>query len=264
MADEPRAVPRWYAAPHLRDPWDVSDFRIVLRAASGTRRASRDERVRFGSYLPRAQVSVLAPFVVVRRRAGALVETRSAPGDTAIITRYEVTRTGERAHLPGVSVLAGIQLPTGTPPDETTGLLAADATGIGAFEASAGASVEQTFGHLLLHATLLGGYRVPRAVLGVDQHLGWRALYVFGAGWSFDDEVSILGTLSHASEDDATIAGASAPGTGFRTTQLALLVVVPITDTLRLRTSAFTDFPPLGVNRPALGGTAISLARSWL
>jgi len=39
--------------------------------------------------------------------------------------------------------------------------------------------------------------------------------------------------------------------------------VAPLTDTLRLRTSVFTDVPPLGLNRPALGGTSISLAKTW-
>lgn len=229
-------------------------------------RDARMEASLFGSVrcVPRGQVSVLAPFMMVRRRAGGLVEERVTPGDVAVVSRYELARIGERVHVPGVALLGGIQLPTGTPPNETTGLLAADATGIGAFEASAGVSIEQTFGHLVLHTTVLGGYRFARPVLGVEERLGLRGLYVLGAGWTFDREIAILGAISHVSEGDATVAGALAVGTGARTTQLALLVVVPITDALRLRASAFTDVPPLGLNRPALGGTTISLARSWL
>lgn len=229
----------------------------------------RDLRVEtsvFGSVraLPRGQISVLTPLSVVRRRVAAVVEERVALGDTAIVSRYDLTRTGERSHLPGIALLGGVQLPTGTPPNEGTGLLAADVTGIGAVEASAGGSIEQTFGHVVLQATVVCAYRFPRQVLGLEEHLGWRALYVVGGGWTFDDDVSILGTVSHTSEGDATVAGVSADGTGSRMTQLAFLVVVPITDTLRLRTSAFTDVPPLGVNRPALGGTAFSISRSWL
>lgn len=227
----------------------------------------RDAKVEtslFGSLrvLPRGQVSVFAPFVTTRRRAGANTETRGALGDLTLVTRYDVVRTGE-SFIPGIAILAGMQAPTGTPSDKGDGLLAANVTGIGAWEANGGASVEQTFGHVVLHATVLAGYRFPREVLGLPSHLGWRALYLVAGGYVFDDDVTMLATITHSSDGDATLDNAPAPGTGFRQTQLAFLVITPITDTLRLRTSVFTDVPPLGLNRPALGGTSISLAKSW-
>ena len=61
-----------------------------------------------------------------------------------------------------------------------------------------------------------------------------------------------------------TIDGEKADGTGFRVTQAAFVLTTPITDTLRLRTSLFTDIPPLGANRQALGGTTLGLAKTWL
>lgn len=227
-------------------------------------RDTRIETSLFGSfrYAPRGQVSVSAPIVTTRRRSGAIVERRTAPGDLAVVTRYDLVRAGE-SRIPGVALLAGIGAPSGTPADTGAPLLGADVTGIGAWELNVGGSVEQVFGHVVLHATALLGYRLPREVAGTDQHLGLRGLYVVAGGWVFDDDVSLLATLTHTSEGDATIAGEDAPGTGSRVTQAALLVIVPISDTLRLRTSAFTDLPPLGVNRPALGGTSISIAKTW-
>jgi hypothetical protein len=227
----------------------------------------RDAKVEmdlFGSLrvLPRAQVSVVAPVIATRRRSGGVVEERVAPGDLTVIGRYDFLRAGE-SRIPGISLLGGFQAPTGVPPDRGDGLLDANVTGIGAWEIDAGASVEQVVGHVVLHATVLAGYRLPRTVLRVDQRLGLHALYLLAGGWVFDDDVAILGTVTRLTEGDTTISGATAEGTGWRTTQLACLVIVPLSDHSRLRTSVFTDVPPFGLNRPAVGGTAISFVRSW-
>lgn len=210
----------------------------------------------------RLQASVYVPLVATRRRSGEQVEGDVALGDLTLLGRYDLVRTGE-SRLPGIAVLAGIQAPSGVPSDRGSGLLGADVTGTGAWEGSAGVSVEKVIRHVLLHATVLAGVRAPRDVVGVEQRLGPRALFLFAGGWVWDDDAAILATVSHASEGDATVGGADADGTGFRTTQLALLVVTPLSDTLRLRTSAFTDLPPLGENRAAFGGTSISIAKSW-
>jgi hypothetical protein len=212
--------------------------------------------------LPRAQLSVFAPLLTNRRRAGENVETRTAPGDVSLVGRYDFIRPGE-SRIPGIAVLAGAIFPTGRPSDRGTPLLAADVTGIGAWEVNAGLSIEQTYGKVVLHGTALVGLRTPRDVLGVSQTLGPRALYLLAGGYVFDGDVAVLGTVTHTSDGDATVGGEKAPGTGFRATQLAMLVVVPLSDTLRIRTSVFTDVPPLGNNRQALGGTSISILKSW-
>lgn len=212
--------------------------------------------------LPRAQVSVSVPFAIVRRRAGDLVESRGAFGDVTVVGRWDLFRVGER-RWPGIALLVGGLVPTGTPTDRATGLLAADATGIGAWEGNAGVSVEETFGHVVVHATALAGYRSSRDVVGVEQHLGLRSLFLVGTGWVWDDDSSMLLTVTHTADGDATLDGSTAAGTGFRATQLAFVVTTPITDTLRLRTSVFTDVPPLGSNRQALGGTTLGLAKTW-
>lgn len=232
-----------------------------------SRTPERDARVQtslFGTYriLPRAQLSAFMPLETVRRRSYSGVDTRTSFGDLTVVGRYDFIRAGESS-IPGIALLVGTQAPTGRSSDEGTSNLAADVNGIGTWEINGGASIEQTFGHLVLHATVLAGYRLPNKVLGEDQHLGWRALYLVAAGWVFDNDVALMGTLTHTSDGDATLAGEPAPDTGFRSTQAAFLVVAPLTDNLRLRTSVFTDVPPLGVNRPALGGTSISLAKTW-
>ncbi len=212
--------------------------------------------------VPRGQVGVFAPLVAVRRRAGSVVDGRVTPGDVNLSARYDFVRPGE-SRIPGIAVLVGATLPSGTPPDQASGRLAADVTGLGTWEGSVGLSLEQVFGRVVLHGTALLGVRAPRDVLGVEQTLGPRALYLLAGGYVFDGDVALLGTVTHASEGDATVAGEVAHGTGFRTTQLAALAVVPISDTLRLRTSVFTDVPALGNNRPALGGTSVSVLKTW-
>lgn len=212
--------------------------------------------------LKRGQVSVFSPLVVARRRAGDLVETGTAFGDVSVMGRYDFVRAGA-SRFPGISLLVGGIVPTGTPSDRASGLLAADVTGIGAWEANAGLSLEQVYGRLVMHATALFGLRAPRDVLGITQQLGPRALYLGAFGYVFENDAALLGTVTHTSDGDATVGDTRAPGTGFRATQVAMLVVAPITDTLRIRTSVFTDVPPLGNNRQAFGGTSISVVKSW-
>jgi hypothetical protein len=227
----------------------------------------RDTRIEpslFGTvrFLPRAQLSVVAPLVTIRRRSGRIVETRTKPGDVSIIGRYDILRPGE-SQIPGIAILAGGVVPTGTPLEKGTGSLSADVTGLGAWEADLGVSIEQTYGGLILHGTALFGVRAPRTVIDKTQTLGPRALYLLGAGWAFNNDVTLFGTVTHTSEGDATVGGEEANGSGFRLTQLAFLVVTPLSDTMRLRTSVFTDVPPLGNNRTAMGGTSIALLKSW-
>lgn len=214
--------------------------------------------------VPRAQVSAFVPLEFVRRRSHGIVERRTAFADTTLVGRYDLVRAGESSWLPGIGVLVGTQIPTGTPAEKGTGVLDADVTGLGEWEVNGGLLVEQTFGHFVAQATAVAGYRFPRTILGTTrEHLGWRGLYVLGAGYVFDSDVALLGTVSHWSEGDTTVAGKVADGTGFRATQASFLVVVPLTDTLRVRTAMFSDVAPLGTNRPALAGTSLSMMKTW-
>lgn len=224
--------------------------------------------VRLSPFLPRAQVSAVVPLEFVRRRSHGIVERRTALGDMALVGRYDLIRTGE-SWLPGIGLLVGTQIPTGTPAEKGTGRLDADVTGLGEWEWNGGLLVEKTWGHLVTSATVVAGYRFPRTVLNTEsEHLGWRGLYVLGGGWVFDSEVALLGTITHWSEGDTSIgvnggARHESEGTGFRSTVASFLVVVPITDTLRMRAAMFSDLPPLGTNRPALAGTSISMMKTW-
>lgn len=250
----------------LSETWDT----YPAKGSFYSRSPEHDTRIetslfatyRFQPWLPRFQVSAFMPVQTVRRRSLGGTDTRTSFGDLTVVGRYDFIRAGE-SWIPGIAVLAGTQAPTGRSSDEGTSNLAADVNGIGTWEINGGVSIEQTFGHLVLHTTILAGYRLPNTVLGEPQHLGWRALYLGAAGWVFDNDVALMLTLTHSSDGDATLGGIPAKDTGFRSTQAAFLVVTPLTDNLRLRTSVFTDVPPLGVNRPALGGTSISLAKTW-
>lgn len=231
------------------------------------RAATRDARYEGGLFgalrlLPRAQVAAFAPVDVTRRFGAHGREAGGGVGDLSLMGRYDLVRTGE-LRIPGIALLAGALLPTGRPVDRATGLLAADATGTGTFEFDLGMSVEQTFGRALLHATALAGPRLPRDVLGQREALGTRGLFVLAGGYVFEGETSLLLSLSHASEGDASIDGARARGTGTRTTQAAVIAVVPLSDSLKLRSTVFSDLPPLGENRPTLAGSSLAILWSF-
>jgi hypothetical protein len=215
--------------------------------------------------LSRAQTSLIVPFVITRRTLDARDETAAAPGDTTLAFRYDFVRAGE-SRVPGIAAIAAVGAPTGRPPDAAAPLLAADATGIGAWEGTLGVTVEQTFGRWLVHGTFMGSMRAAREVFGVTQRLGPRGLALLAAGYVWDSEVTLVGTLTHLGELDASVGGERAHGTARRTTQAGATLVLPLSDTARLRGALFADLPfgPLGENQPAGAGLTVSMLRSFM
>lgn len=218
----------------------------------------------FASYrfAKRGQIGLQLPLLTTFRRVGESRDARPRLGDTSLLGRYDLVRDRESS-LPGIALLVGLQLPTGTPADRARSALGADITGIGTWEGLLGAAVERSFGPWLLHGTVLVGARAPRDVHGVEEQLGLRALYLLAFGYVFEDEASLALAVTHGSEGDVELDGRRAPGTGFRTTQASLVVLAPLSAQLRLRVVGFSDVPPLGENRLAQGGATMSIAMSW-
>src|SRR5207248_1900043 len=85
---------------------------------------------------------IVLPLVETERTVPTLSETGWGLGDLALTARYEVVPVNTSPTLPGIAIVAGAQLPTGTPPEKASTPLATSATGIGTTQLSAGMELE--------------------------------------------------------------------------------------------------------------------------
>ncbi len=205
-----------------------------------------------------AQVTLLTPLVQTWRRVPGHAELGGGVGDVNLSGRWDFTFAGASRYVPGIAALAGVTLPTGTPPDEASEPLATDATGVGAVQGNGGVGVEQRFGAWLVSASALVALRGARTVSGVHEALGPQLTAQAALVHTFENEMALGGALTFAVEGDARIDGKSVASTGRRSTQLAAVGLFPLNDAWRLQASASYQ-PPiggLGRNLPAsVGGT---------
>jgi hypothetical protein len=188
-----------------------------------------------------------------------------------VTARYDFLLAAQALYWPGLGVLAASTIPTGTPPDEASHPLAADATGAGTYDITVGLAVEKVRGHV--YAALDGWltYRFARTWSGgggasLSESFGarWTALAV--AGYVFDSEAALGLYVSGLNEGPATINGVREPETRLRSTTMGIAGVLPIGDLLRLQGALFGDVrvESFGRNEPAGSGLTVSLVRVWL
>jgi len=226
----------------------------------------------FGSVrvLEKAQLSLLVPFVETRRTSRGQQEFGGGLGDINAGARVDLTSAGQRRFVPGIALLAGLTLPTGRPADaKGLGALATGATGIGAFQVTGGAAVEQSWGAWLVSLSGYVAQRTSRTVgippAEIHEHLGaqWTALAT--VAYTTRTEVSVGISASYTFEGNATVNGDTLPGTARRLPLLTLAGALPLTDHVRLQGSIF-DSPQvsgLGKNQPSTVGLLVTLVLSW-
>jgi hypothetical protein len=213
----------------------------------------------------RFQLSLLAPLVLTWRRARETTDTGGGLGDVNLGGRYDFYLAGQDPILPGIALLAGVSLPTGTPPDEARQTLAADATGIGAFQGNVGVGLEQSFGAWLVSASAFVGARTPRTVRtdqrDIHQTLGPQLTSLVGLAYSFDMDRALALVASYMVEGNATIDGRLAHGTARGVLAITAAGVVALADAWRLQASVFVNPPVegLGKNFPTSVGGAVTV-----
>jgi hypothetical protein len=219
----------------------------------------------------RAQVGVLVPFIQTRRSETGIDDWGGGIGDVALTGRYDCLLATESLRWPGIGLLAGVTAPTGTPPDEATHPLAADATGAGTFDASLGLSVEEVSGHLYGAVDAWLTQRFARTVSqagapAVREAFGMRGTAQIVGGWVFENEAALGVYVLYLDEGAATIDGALAPGSGLRLTTAGFAGVLPLRDTWRLQGSVSGDVPISSLGRNELAGWSVSasLVRVWM
>ena len=221
--------------------------------------------------LKRGQITLLVPLVETRRTNGGRSEMGGGIGDVNLGLRYDFTLAGASSIVPGIAALAGITVPTGTPPDDSDlGPLATGSTGIGAYQINAGLAVEQTFGPWLVSATVIVAQRTARTVgagdTAIHERLGAQWTALAAVAYTFPSEIALAMSASYTIEGDATINGADAIGTAHRLPTLTLSGVLPLADAWRLQGAIFDNVPitPLGLNQPAGAGLLFTVVRSWM
>ena len=221
--------------------------------------------------LDRVQVALVVPLVETSRTAGGLSEFGGGLGDVNLSVRYDPTLAGASRVVPGVAVLAGLTVPTGKPADAPgLGDLATGATGIGAYQFSIGAAVEQSFGPWLVGATALVAQRTARTAgagaLSGPERLGPQWSFLAACAYAFPNDAALAASAGYSIEGDATIAGVGTAGTARRLPTLTVGGTYPLGDLWRLQAALF-DNPPigqLGLNQPAGAGVLATGVRSWL
>jgi hypothetical protein len=214
--------------------------------------------------LGNGQVALLVPFEETYRRTpidGG--HFGGGVGDVNASARYDFVLAGQSRLVPGIALLAGLTVPTGTPPDAAHQPLVVDETGIGAYQANAALALEQTFGPWLANATAMVAKRTARA----GETLGTQFTFLAAGAYAFENDAALALSVSYAFEGDATTSsGADVPDSAKRLAVVSLSGLWPLTDTWRVSAGLFLD-PPIssvGANQPTQAGIALTLIRSWM
>jgi Putative MetA-pathway of phenol degradation len=213
--------------------------------------------------LERGQVGALIPFIETYRRTSNRSELGGGIGDVNLSARYDFLLARESQYVPGIGVLAGTTLPTGTAVEEASNTLATDATGIGAVQANGGLALEQSFGSWLVGLSGLASFRAPRTVANTRLALAPQFTGLASAGYAFGSGATAAAVVSYAVEGDAAANGVNVPNSARRVTSVSLAAAYPVTDQIRIVGSIFANPPlsSLGRNQPVtVGGT---LAVIW-
>jgi hypothetical protein len=222
-------------------------------------------------FLERGQVSLDVPVLATYRADTGISDFGGGLGDINLGARWDFITAAESVHFPGIAVLLGVTVPTGRPADApSASALAANATGIGAFQLNGGVALEKIFGdHVLVDLTGLVSQRLPRTVevagQTIQETLGLQLFAIAAVGWVFNSGIGVAVSGTFTGELDAVLNGARVPQSGRSLTTISLSGSLPINDNWRLQGSIFDDpqISGLGANQPIGTGLTFTVLRTW-
>ncbi len=210
--------------------------------------------------VPRGQLALLVPFVETLRTApGIPPDFGGGVGDVNVSARYDFVLAGESKTVPGIAALAGLTFPTGTPVDQARDVLAAQETGVGAYQYNFALSVEQTFGPWLAGGSFIVAARSPRTADGVHEQLAPQLLGLAYGSYVFDSGASLALVGSYQAEGDATIDGVTSPDSARRFATVSVAGLWPFNEWLRGVLTLSSTLPFAGQNDPALATLLVTL-----
>ncbi len=229
-----------------------------LSAAAGTRELGFAEDL-FGAirWMERGQFAALLPVVQTYRRSHTETSTGAGLGDVNLTARYDFIWGGRYRYVPGVAVLVGVTLPTGTPPEMATRPLATDATGRGLLQANFGVALEKVLGPTVTSVAGILAWRRTAEFHGVSVAAApeVRLLATFAYVLPAEQSLGVFG--SYTTEGNSRLNGIAAGGTARREVQLGAFAAIPLSELFRLRFGLALN-PPVdgfGRNQPAAAST---------
>ena len=210
------------------------------------------------------QVSLVVPFVETYRRTSTTSEFGGGLGDLNLSARYDLVLAGKYTYVPGVAMLGGASLPSGTSVAGAEKPLATDATGIGAVQVHAGVAIEQVWGHWMLNLAAILSIRAPETVSGIHSQLGPQLSSFLGVGYTFDNEAALAASLGYTFEMRAEVNGETIPGTARRAPQFGISGLFPLGDHMRLSGGPTVHVPFLpGANQTTFVAFSLTWVRTW-
>jgi hypothetical protein len=222
-------------------------------------------------FFGRGQVSLDVPGLATYRADTGISDFGGGLGDINLGARWDFIEASESQHFPGIALLLGVTVPTGRPADApSASALAANATGIGAFQLTGGVALEKIFGtHVLVDLSGLVSQRLPRTVeIGgqtIQETLGAQLFAIAAVGWVFDSGIAVALSGTFTGELDAVLDGQRVPQSGRSLTTFSLSGSLPINDNWRLQGSVFDEpqISGLGANQPIGTGLTFTVLRTW-
>ena len=236
-------------------------------SAAGTRDVGFEEDL-FGALRlgPRLQVALLAPFVQTSRAVSGASGFGGGLGDITASVRFDVSNAGTRGLWPGLAILAGLTVPTGTPPDEADDPLATSGTGTGSYEGNLGVSIEEIIGQGFVSLSGFVSKRTGRAADGVEQSFAPRLSAVLTGGYTFGHDTTVGAFASALRQGDARDANGAIANSSVALVTAGAALALPFWDAWRLQMTLFTDVPIPGWGRNqtvGFGGT-LAVIRFWI
>jgi len=217
------------------------------------------------------QLGALLPTVETHRSESGLDEWGGGVGDLALSARYDLLLAADAGRWPGVAILVGGTIPTGTPPDQAHKPLSTDATGVGTYDVSAGVALEKVSRHGYAALNFWLTHRFDRTITpsmgaAFRQSFGLRATAQAVGSYVFDSRAALALTATVLDEASASIDGVESPGSGLRLTTVGAAGVLPLREAWRLQGFAFADvmIASFGRNEPAGVGLTASIVHVWM
>jgi hypothetical protein len=198
--------------------------------------------------------------IVTRREVDGSSEMGGGLGDVTFSARWDIVHP---RRLPGVAALAGVTLPTGTPPDLATHMLATDVTGLGVVQASGGLALEHFAGPWLFNASSMITVRTPYASGPVHEVLAPQVTSSVATTYVFRSGIALALLLTYAFESDATIDAISVLNSGRREPRATFAFALPFFERWRAQGMVFAHPPIFGQNVVASLGAGATITRAW-
>jgi hypothetical protein len=217
--------------------------------------------------LRRGQVGLLLPVLESWRSTPTTgSEFGGGVGDLNVNARYDFVYANELSYAPGTALLLGVTMPTGRAPEDAKQPLGSDATGLGAWQVSAGLGLERSFGGFLVSAAGIVAKRTPREVFGVESELAAELSGLLGVAYTLDHGASVALVGTYTYEGNATVEGDEVPDTARSRLRLATAGSYALSDEWRVQGVIFVDPPvnAVGRNQVASLGGSFTVIRSFL